>query len=147
MEISLQQFADWFRSHIDKQSANIDEYPYVSRGVFTRDREDEVGLGIRVQNGRLTSEKPRRKLRLIYLCNACGRNGIDADFRASRDVNGIEKRLIRVSETIDADVLGMESFLPGNGYDDGFFGVFSVTQIDDRSCLKRALSHLERLLS
>jgi hypothetical protein len=45
-------------------------------------------------------------------------------------------------ETIDAEVLGMESFLPGHSHEDSFFGAFPITQIDDRSGLKRSLSHL-----
>jgi hypothetical protein len=62
-------------------------------------------------------------------------------------VNGIEKGLVGVPKTIDAQVLGMESFLSGDGNEDSFLDAFSITQIDDCSGLKRALSHLERLLS
>jgi hypothetical protein len=57
-------------------------------------------------------------------------------------VNGVEEGLVRMPETIDAEVLGMKSFLSGNGHEGGFFGAFSITQIDDRSGLKRSLSHL-----
>lgn len=132
----------FFASHIHEKSADIDEYPYVARGFFARDREDELGSGIRVEDYYLTSEKPSREFGFIYFSNAGGCNGIDADLRSCRYVNGIEEGLIGVPKTIDAEKLGMESFLSGNGHEDGFFGAFSITQIDDRPGLKRSLSHL-----
>jgi hypothetical protein len=75
-----------------------------------------------------------------------GANGIYADSGAGHHVNGVEEWLIPVPETIDAEILGVESFLSGNGNDNGFLGTFSITQIDDHSSLKRSLSHLWHLL-
>ncbi len=130
------------RSNVHEKSANIDEHPYITRSVLARDREDELGSGIRVEDYYLTSEKSCREFGVIYFSNTSGSDGIDADSRACRHVNGIEEGSVRMPETIDAEVLGMESFLPGHSHEDSFFGAFPITQIDDRSGLKRSLSHL-----
>lgn len=45
-------------------------------------------------------------------------------------------------ETIDAEKFDIESLLSGNGIYDDVLNTLSSAQIDDRSCLKRFLSHM-----
>jgi hypothetical protein len=144
--IFAQQSAYFSRSNVHEKSADIDEHPYITRSLLARDREDELGPGIRVEDYYLTSEKSCREFGFSYFSDAGGRDGVDADSRTCRHVNGVEEGLVRVPETIDAKKLGMESLLFRNGRYDGFFDAFSVTQIDDRAGLKRSLSHVEFLL-